>query len=121
MAYKLEEGRNGGGIKMGYVSVSYFSPLENNCQSAKIMRRERKARHVDLTLLVAFSQFIIIVLLFSGISAEYQSNTNMQAWISQNAWPIGYLLNGYLASTLVGTAIGGAVLLLQKWRSSGKS
>ena len=40
----------------------------------------------------------------------------MQTWIAQNAWPIGYLLNGYLASILVGVAIGGAVLLLQKWR-----
>lgn len=80
------------------------------------LRREPRTRSVDRTLLVAFAQFVIIVLLLSGISAEYQSNPNMQTWIAQNAWPIGYLLNGYLASTLVGVAVGGAVLLLQKWR-----
>ena len=45
----------------------------------------------------------------------------MQIWISQNAWPVGYLLNGYLSSTMVGIAIGGAVLLLQKWRSDRKN
>lgn len=85
------------------------------------MRRDPRARAVDITLLVAFAQFVIIVLLLAGISAEYQSNPNMQMWISQNAWPIGYLLNGYLSSTLVGIAIGGAVLLLQKWRSDRKN
>ena len=76
------------------------------------------ARRIDLTLLIAFVQFVVIVLLLSAISAEYQSNPNMQAWISENVWPVGYLLNGYLASTLVGVSIGGAVLLFQRWRSN---
>ncbi len=79
----------------------------------------RKTRSVDTTLLIAFSQFVIIVLLLSGVSAEYQSNKYMQDWITQNVWPVGYLLNGYLASTLVGVAIGAAVLLVQRWRSTG--
>src|SRR2546428_3542793 len=79
----------------------------------------RKTRRVDTTLLIAFSQFVIIVLLLSGVSAEYQSNKYMQDWITQNALPVGYLLNGYLASTLVGVAIGGGFLLLQRWRSTG--
>jgi cytochrome bd-type quinol oxidase subunit 2 len=79
----------------------------------------KRARRVDTTLLLAFAQFVIIVLLLSGVSAEYQSNGYMQEWIAQNAWPVGYLLNGYLASTLVGIAIGGGFLLLQRWRSTG--
>jgi len=79
----------------------------------------RKTRSVDTTLLIAFSQFVIIVLLLSGVSAEYQSNKYMQDWITQNVWPVGYLLNGYLASTLVGVAIGAAVLLVQRWKSTG--
>ena len=78
----------------------------------------RKTRRLDTTLLIAFAQFVIIVLLLSSISAEYQSNRNMQDWIAQNAWPVGYLLNGYLASTLVGVAIGGGFLLVQRWRST---
>jgi cytochrome bd-type quinol oxidase subunit 2 len=77
----------------------------------------RKTQRVDTTLLIAFAQFVVIVLLLSGVSAEYQSNTNMQDWIFQNAWPVGYLLNGYFASTLVGVAIGGGVLLVQRWRT----
>ena len=79
----------------------------------------RKTRRLDTTLLVAFAQFVIIVLLLSAVSAEFQSNRYMQEWIAQNAWPVGYLLNGYLASTLVGVAIGGGFLLLQRWRSTG--
>jgi hypothetical protein len=106
---------------MEYVGVSYFPMPEKQLKTlVKSLSRERRARGVDLTLLVAFGQFVIIVLLLSGISAEYQSNPNMQTWIAQNAWPIGYLLNGYLTSTLVGVTIGGAVLLLQKWRSDRK-
>ena len=83
------------------------------------MASNRKVRRVDATLLIAFAQFVVIVLLLSGVSAEYQSNKYMQDWIAQNAWPVGYLLNGYLASTLVGVAIGGGVLLVQRWRSTG--
>jgi len=79
----------------------------------------KRTRRIDTTLLIAFAQFVIIVLLLSGVSAEYQSNMYMQEWIAQNAWPVGYLLNGYLASTLVGVAIGGGFLLLQRWRSTG--
>lgn len=83
------------------------------------MASNRNVRRVDATLLIAFAQFVVIVLLLSGVSAEYQSNRYMQDWIAQNAWPVGYLLNGYLASTLVGVAIGGGVLLVQRWRSTG--
>src|SRR3989442_5234259 len=79
----------------------------------------KATRRVDTTVLIACAQFVIIVLLLSGVSAEYQSNGYMQEWIAQNAWPVGYLLNGYLASTLVGIAIGGGFLLLQRWRSTG--
>jgi cytochrome bd-type quinol oxidase subunit 2 len=70
---------------------------------------------------LAFVQFVAIALLLSVVSAEYQSNAYMQEWIQKNAWPIGYLLNGYLAATLVGFAIGGAFLVFQRWRGSGES
>jgi hypothetical protein len=113
-------GRNRCGIKMGYLSVSYFPWLE--CERwIRVIRLTitKRTRRVDATLLIAFAQFVIIVLLLSGVSAEYQSNRYMQEWIAQNAWPVGYLLNGYLASTLVGVAIGGGFLLLQRWRSTG--
>ena len=107
---------------MGYLSVSYFPWLECRRRIRGVgvgLTMTKRTRRVDTTLLIAFAQFVIIVLLLSGVSAEYQSNGYMQEWISQNAWPVGYLLNGYLASTLVGVAIGGGFLLLQRWRSTG--
>jgi len=107
------------GIKMGYLSVSYFPRLKWERRiKARRLARARRIRRVDTTLLIAFAQFVIIVLLLSGVSAEYQSNMYMQEWIAQNAWPVGYLLNGYLSSTLVGVAIGGGFLLVQRWRST---
>lgn len=62
--------------------------------------------------LVIFIQFGFIVLLFSALSAEYQSNPFMQQWVTDHASPGGYLLNGYLAAMLVGVFAGGLVLLV---------
>ena len=85
------------------------------------MRRSKRTQRIDSAILLAFVQFVAIALLISVVSAEYQSNAYMQEWIEKNAWPIGYLLNGYLAATLVGFAIGGGFLIFQKWRSSGET
>jgi len=82
------------------------------------LRRNKRMRRLEPSILLAFAQFVIIAVLLSAASAEYQSNVFMQEWIAKNASPIGYLLNGYLAATLVGFAIGGAFLLFQRWRSS---
>ena len=105
---------------MEYPSVSYFPwcEYERRVRAGRLTMTKR-TRRVDSTVLIAFAQFVIIVLLLSGVSADYQSNMYMQEWIAQNAWPVGYLLNGYLASTLVGVAIGGGFLLLQRWRRTG--
>jgi cytochrome bd-type quinol oxidase subunit 2 len=78
-------------------------------------------RRIDSAILLAFVQFVVIALLLSIVSAEYQSNAYMQEWIEKNAWPIGYLLNGYLAATLVGFAIGGGFLVFQRWRGTDES
>jgi MFS family permease len=62
------------------------------------------------TIMVA--QLAITIGLLSTISHEYQSNHFMQQWLSENAWPLGFFLAGYLGSFLVGVA--GATALL--WR-----
>jgi hypothetical protein len=85
------------------------------------LRRNKRIRRIEPSILLAFVQFAIIAVLLSAASAEYQSNAYMQEWIAKNASPIGYLLNGYLAATLVGFAIGGSFLLLQRWRGSRES
>ena len=107
---------------MGHPGVSYFFPCSKAVQEwERYLKRNKRTQRIDSAVLLAFAQFVVISLLLSVISAEYQSNRYMQEWIKKNAWPIGYLLNGYLAATLIGFAIGGAFLVLQRWRSSGES
>jgi hypothetical protein len=84
------------------------------------LRRNKRIRRIEPSILLAFAQFVIIAVLLSAASAEYQSNAYMQEWIAKNASPIGYLLNGYLAATLVGFAIGGAFLIFQRWGNAGE-
>lgn len=64
---------------------------------------------------VIYAQFAFIVLLFSALSSEYQNNPYMQQWISNNAYPVAYLLNGYLAAMLIGVVFGGAILLVRDY------
>jgi MFS family permease len=106
---------------MGYPTVSYFLERKSMDGRERNLRRNRRIRRIEPSILLAFAQFVIIAVLLSAASAEYQSNAYMQEWIARNASPIGYLLNGYLAATLVGFAIGGALLLFQRWRSPEKA
>ena len=104
------------------MSVSYFPCSEADGGSGKRdLRRNKRMRRIEPSILLAFAQFVIIAVLLSAASAEYQSNAYMQEWIAKNASPIGYLLNGYLAATLVGFAIGGGFLVFQRWRSTDES
>lgn len=107
------------GYKDGIPERKLFSLARSQGRVRKgDLRRNKRSRRIEPSILLAFVQFVIIAVLFSAASAEYQSNAYMQEWIAKNAWPIGYILNGYLAATLVGFAIGGAFLLFQRWRSS---
>jgi hypothetical protein len=67
------------------------------------------------TCLLIYGQFILVVGLLSSLSYEYQSNIFMRQWFANNAWPLGYLLNNYLASILVTAAAG--IMALPKIRS----
>jgi hypothetical protein len=75
-----------------------------------------------IAYLVIYAQFAFIVLLFSALSSEYENNPFMQQWISTNASPVGYLLNGYLAAMLIGVVFGGAILLVREyWQNRTKT
>lgn len=65
--------------------------------------------------IVIFVQFGFIVLFVYALSSEYRANPYQQQWITDTAWPLQYLLNGYLAAALVGVFIGGAVLLAAEY------
>ncbi|PWT76783.1 MAG: hypothetical protein C5B60_03730 [Chloroflexi bacterium] len=62
--------------------------------------------------IIVFGQFVFIVLFVYALSSEYRANVFQQEWVTSNAWPLEYLLNGYLAASLIGVTLGGAVLLL---------
>jgi len=62
--------------------------------------------------IIVFGEFVLIVFFVYALSSEYRSNAYQQDWVMKNAWPLQYLLNGYLAAGLVGIVLGGAVLLL---------
>ncbi len=71
--------------------------------------------------LLILVQFGLIVLLLSALSSEYQANPFMQQWVSGHASPVGFLLNGYLAATLIGVFAGGAILLTRDYLRNRKS
>ena len=61
---------------------------------------------------VVLTQLGFIVLFVYGLSAEYHANEYQQMWILDNASPLQYFLNGYLAAGLIGILVGGIVLLV---------
>lgn len=63
-------------------------------------------------IIVAYLQFGLVAGLVAALSAEYQANTNQQAWIIQNASWLQYFLNGYMSAALIGIAIGAGFLLM---------
>lgn len=61
---------------------------------------------------IVVAQFLVIVGLLTAISWDYQQNSFMQQWFSNNASPIGYLLSTYLGPVLIFLA--GAALIVWK-------
>ncbi len=73
--------------------------------------RENFLRFLYTIILV---QFAVIAILLGGLSTEYLSNTNMQAWVAANAPLLGFLLHGEVDALLIGIALGGTVLLIRR-------
>ncbi len=81
----------------------------------------RNDRVVQFLLLTIFAQFVVIAILLGGLSNEYLSNAYMQAWVAQNFPLLGLLLHGEVDSLLIGIALGGTILLIQRRRSQAKA
>ncbi len=56
-----------------------------------------------------------LLLLYSWLVAEFQSNTYMQEWAGKNAWVVGFLLNYYALTVLAGLLVG---FILSELRTS---
>ena len=64
------------------------------------------------TSVLVVAQFLVIVGLLAAISWDYQQNTFMQQWFSNNASPIGYLLGSFAGA--VGFFLIGSGLIVWK-------
>ncbi len=78
------------------------------------LKAEQLARR---TRTLALLQFLVILGLLSWLSVEYSRNTFMQEWISQNFWPVGFLLNGTLVGVCVGVFMGWTIASYNGQRS----
>jgi EmrB/QacA subfamily drug resistance transporter len=75
--------------------------------AAAIQTQAGIGRRVSAVVVV---QFLAIVGLLTGISWNYQQDTSMQQWFSNNASPIGFMLSYYITPLLV-AIVGGALII----------
>src|SRR5256885_17056596 len=71
-------------------------------------------RFVKLLYGIILAQFIVIAILLAGFSAEYLSNIYFRIWGDSNFPQLGLLLTGQVDALLIGMALGGTILLIQR-------
>ncbi len=69
---------------------------------------------VKLLYGIILAQFLIIAILLGGFSSEYLSNVYFRIWVDNNFPQLGLLLTGQVDALLVGMALGGTILLIQR-------
>ncbi len=70
-------------------------------QKTEIQQEARVGRGVSA---IVIGEFVAIVGLLTSISWDYAQNTFMQHWFNSNASVLGFLLNNYVGSLIVGIA-----------------
>src|SRR5438132_707806 len=71
-------------------------------------------RFVKLLYCIIMAQFIVIATLLAGFSNEYLSNIYFRIWVDGNFPQLGLLLTGQVDALLIGMALGGTILLIQR-------
>ena len=71
-------------------------------------------RFVKLLYGIILAQFIVIATLLAGFSNEYLSNVYFRIWVDNNFPQISMLLTGQIDALLIGMALGGTILLIQR-------
>lgn len=66
------------------------------------------------------AQFVVIAILLGGFSNEYLSNVYFRSWVDGNYPWLGYLLQGQVEALLVGMALGGTFLVIQRIRNESR-
>src|SRR5438105_14947884 len=71
-------------------------------------------RFVKLLYGIIMAQFIVIAILLAGFSNEYLSNIYFHIWVDSSFPQLGLLLTGQVDALLIGMALGGTILLIQR-------
>ena len=75
-----------------------------------------RERFIHLLYAVILAQFAIIALLVGGYSNQYLADDFFRGWVNNNYPWLGPLLQGRIDALLVGMALGGTVLIIQRVR-----
>lgn len=75
---------------------------------------------VRLLYSIILGQFVVIAILLGGFSSEYLSNVYFRIWVGNNFPQLGLLLTGQADALIVGMALGGTVLLVQRMKGQAR-
>jgi|SRR2546422_11252092 hypothetical protein len=66
---------------------------------------------------IILAQFIAIAILLGGFSSEYLSNVYFRIWVNNSLPQLGMLLTGQVDALVIGMALGGTILLIQRTKN----
>jgi hypothetical protein len=69
---------------------------------------------------IILAQFVVIAILLGGFSSEYLSNVYFRIWLDNNFPGVGLLLAGQFDALLIGMAIGGTILVIQRMKNEAR-
>lgn len=69
---------------------------------------------------IVLAQFVVIAILMGGFSSEYLSNVYFRLWLDNNFPGVGLLLAGQFDALLIGMAVGGTILLIQRMKNEAR-
>jgi len=78
---------------------------------------EYREGFVKLLYSIILGQFVVIAILLGGFSSEYLSNVYFRIWVGNNLPQLGLLLTGQADALIIGMALGGTLLLIQRTKN----
>ncbi len=69
---------------------------------------------------IILAQFMVIAILLGGFSSEYLSNVYFRIWVDNNFPQLSMLLTGQVDALLIGVALGGTILLIQRMKNEAR-
>jgi len=72
---------------------------------------------VKLLYSIILGQFVVIAVLLGGFSNEYLSNAYFRIWVGNNFPQLSLLLTGQADALIIGMALGGTLLLIQRLKN----